>query len=153
VNAEPFAILEQGARALTLSLDDQKLQLLLDYLALIQKWNQVYNLTALREPDKMLTHHLLDCLAMLPALARQLEDRTPVGSEGLKLLHSLDTDSHLAGHHRLHAVRAHLLEMNGDREAAVVQYQLAASRTASLPERNYLTTQAARLRELLPAAS
>ena len=86
MNAEPFAILEQGARALTLSLDDQKLQLLLDYLALIQKWNQVYNLTALREPDKMLTHHLLDCLAMLPALARQLEDRTPVGSEGLKLL-------------------------------------------------------------------
>jgi 16S rRNA (guanine527-N7)-methyltransferase len=86
VNAESFATLKQGAEALALNLDDQQLQLLLDYLALIQKWNQVYNLTALREPDKMLTHHLLDCLAMLPALTRRLKDRTPASQEGLKLL-------------------------------------------------------------------
>ena len=51
----------------------------------------------------------------------------------------------MAGHHRLNAVRAHLLEMAGDLEAAIAQYQLAAGRTSSIPERNYLTTQAARL--------
>jgi predicted RNA polymerase sigma factor len=53
----------------------------------------------------------------------------------------------LAGHHRLHAVRAHLLEMAGDVEAAAAEYRTAASRTTSLPEQHYLTTQAARLGE------
>jgi RNA polymerase sigma factor (sigma-70 family) len=66
---------------------------------------------------------------------------------GLKLLEPLDRDPRIAGHYRLSAVRAHLLELAGDRDAAIVQYQSAAARTASVPERNYLTTQAARLRE------
>jgi RNA polymerase sigma factor (sigma-70 family) len=64
---------------------------------------------------------------------------------GLELLEVLDTDGRLAGHHRLDAVRAHLLEMAGDHEAAVAHYLTAAGRTTSIPERNYLTTQAARL--------
>jgi predicted RNA polymerase sigma factor len=64
---------------------------------------------------------------------------------GLELLTALDADERLAGHHRLDAVRAHLLEMAGDRQGARAHYQLAASRTASIPERNYLTTKAARL--------
>jgi len=64
---------------------------------------------------------------------------------GLELLHALDTDGRLAGHHRLDAVRAHLLEMAGDHQATIAHYRLAASRTTSLPERNYLMTQAARL--------
>ena len=64
---------------------------------------------------------------------------------GLKLLEALDADERIAGHYRLDAVRAHLLELSGDRETAIRHYQAAASRTASLPERNYLTTQAARL--------
>jgi predicted RNA polymerase sigma factor len=64
---------------------------------------------------------------------------------GLELLRKLDGDERLAAQHRLDAVRAHLLEMAGDREAAVVHYRRAAGRTASLPERNYLLTQAARL--------
>jgi RNA polymerase sigma factor (sigma-70 family) len=64
---------------------------------------------------------------------------------GLDLLRALDSDERLAGHHRLDAVRAHLLELAGDREAAVAHYRIAAGRTASLPERNYLMTQAARL--------
>lgn len=81
-----LATLQQGAQALGLSLDKQQVQLLLDYLALIQKWNQVYNLTAVREPEKMLTHHLLDCLAILPALASQLQNTTPASPDGLKLL-------------------------------------------------------------------
>ena len=53
----------------------------------------------------------------------------------------------IAGHRRLHAVRAHLLELAGEASAAIEQYQLAAGKTDSLPERNYLMTQAARLRE------
>jgi RNA polymerase sigma factor (sigma-70 family) len=68
-------------------------------------------------------------------------------SAGLELLNALDADGRLTGHHRLDAVRAHLLEMAGDHQAAIAYYRTAASRTTSLPERNYLITQAARLRE------
>ncbi|MGH9721766.1 MAG: RNA polymerase sigma factor, partial [Bryobacteraceae bacterium] len=68
-------------------------------------------------------------------------------SAGLDLLNALDADGRLAGHHRLDAVRAHLLELAGDHQAAITHYQAAAGRTASLPEQNYLVTQAARLRE------
>lgn len=62
----------KGAEALGLTLDDAQCQRLLDYLALLHKWNQVYNLTSLRRPGEMLTHHLLDSLAVLPALRRHL---------------------------------------------------------------------------------
>lgn len=65
--------------------------------------------------------------------------------KGLELLTALDTDNRLAGHYRLHAVRAHLLEMSGDNENAIQHYRFAAARTTSVPERNYLMTQAARL--------
>jgi RNA polymerase sigma factor (sigma-70 family) len=64
---------------------------------------------------------------------------------GLKLLEALDADKRLAGHYRLDAVRGHLFEMAGDGQAAIARYQAAASRTTSIPERNYLTTKAARL--------
>jgi RNA polymerase sigma factor (sigma-70 family) len=64
---------------------------------------------------------------------------------GLERLAALDADGRLARHHRLAAVRAHLQEMAGNREAAIEQYRLAASRTASVPERNYLLHRAARL--------
>jgi RNA polymerase sigma factor (sigma-70 family) len=66
---------------------------------------------------------------------------------GLDLLNALDGDSRLASNHRLDAVRAHLYEMAGDWESAIAHYRTAAGRTASLPERNYLLTQAAQLRE------
>ena len=66
-------------------------------------------------------------------------------SKGLELLKALDSDARLAGHHRLDAVRAHLLEMAGDQETAIKHYRMAAARTTSIPERNYLVTQAARL--------
>ncbi|HSS75387.1 MAG TPA: DUF6596 domain-containing protein [Thermoanaerobaculia bacterium] len=66
---------------------------------------------------------------------------------GLELLKALDADERLAGHHRLDAVRAHLLELAGDLQAAIAHYRTAAGRTTSLPERNYLMTQAARLSE------
>ena len=64
---------------------------------------------------------------------------------GLTLLRALDTDPRLASHYRLAAVRAHLLERTGDYEAAIEHYRVAAARTTSIPERNYLMTQAARL--------
>lgn len=66
-------------------------------------------------------------------------------SAGLALLDALDEDRHLGEHHRLDAVRAHLLEMAGDDEAARRYYQAAASRTTNLPERDYLLMRAARL--------
>jgi RNA polymerase sigma factor (sigma-70 family) len=64
---------------------------------------------------------------------------------GLELLKVLDTDAGMAGHYRLDAVRAHLHEMAGDHELAIVHYRAAAERTSSIPERNYLLTRAARL--------
>jgi RNA polymerase sigma factor (sigma-70 family) len=68
-------------------------------------------------------------------------------SAGLELLDMLGADGRLNGHHRLDAVRAHLLELAGDHQGAIAHYQAAAGRTLNLPERNYLMTQAARLRE------
>jgi RNA polymerase sigma factor (sigma-70 family) len=65
--------------------------------------------------------------------------------KGLELLDALKADGHLADHHRLDAVRAHLLELAGDRKGAVRHYRAAAGKTGSLPERHYLLTQAARL--------
>jgi RNA polymerase sigma factor (sigma-70 family) len=64
---------------------------------------------------------------------------------GLDLLGTLDADDRMARHHRLDAVRGHLLEMAGDHAAAHSSYRAAARRTISLPERRYLEARAARL--------
>ena len=66
------AELRAGLEKLALSLDDAQVAALLDYMALIQKWTKVYNLTAVREPRDMLTHHLLDSLAVVRPLRLQL---------------------------------------------------------------------------------
>ena len=67
--------LQRGLIALGLTLERDIQQRLLDYVALIEKWNRVYNLTAIREPEKMVSHHLLDSLAVAPHLhARRLLD-------------------------------------------------------------------------------
>jgi 16S rRNA (guanine527-N7)-methyltransferase len=58
--------LEQGIAALGLTLPMEAVPRLLDYLALLQRWNATYNLTAIREPTEMVTRHLLDSLAILP---------------------------------------------------------------------------------------
>jgi 16S rRNA (guanine527-N7)-methyltransferase len=73
-SGDPRAVLAQAAQALGLSLSAAQLDALLAYLALIQKWNKVYNLTALRDPQDMLTHHLVDSLAVVVPLQRQLAD-------------------------------------------------------------------------------
>jgi len=66
------APLRAGLQALGLVLDDGQVAALLDYLSLIQKWTRVYNLTAVRDPREMLTHHLLDSLAVIVPMQRQL---------------------------------------------------------------------------------
>jgi predicted RNA polymerase sigma factor len=68
--------------------------------------------------------------------------------EGLRLIAELDATGRLGDHHRLHAVRGRLLEMAGEVASAIENYQAAAARTASLPERDYLVAQAARLVDL-----
>ena len=84
VNLE--AGLRAGAQALGLVLTDAQIQHLLDYAALIQKWNKVYNLTALRDPADMLTHHLLDSLTAIAPLRRHTQGQPiqvlDVGSGG-----------------------------------------------------------------------
>jgi predicted RNA polymerase sigma factor len=66
---------------------------------------------------------------------------------GLELIAVLDDDDRVAGHHRLTAVRAHLLELAGDTTAARAAYLLAAQQTTSRPEQRYLRGRAARLAE------
>jgi 16S rRNA (guanine527-N7)-methyltransferase len=64
--------LQSAAETLALSLSDGQVSKLLAYLTLIQKWNKVYNLTAIRDPAEMLTHHLLDSLAVVAPLRIRL---------------------------------------------------------------------------------
>lgn len=80
------AKLRAGLAALELSLSDAQVTDLLNYQALIGKWNKVYNLTAVRDPAEMLTHHLLDSLAVITPLRRQLAQMQLAESEVLRLL-------------------------------------------------------------------
>lgn len=58
--------LVRGAEQMGLSLTEQQVELLLGYLGLLNKWNKAYNLTAVRNPDEMVSRHLLDSLSVLP---------------------------------------------------------------------------------------
>lgn len=71
MNAERESILRDGAQAMGLSLSEAQTAQLLAYGELILKWNKVYNLTALRDPAQVLTHHLLDSLSIIGPLQRQ----------------------------------------------------------------------------------
>ena len=72
-----------GIQTLRLNLSEQQVEQLLEYQALIAKWNQVYNLTAVRDASEMMTHHLLDSLGAIPAVQHHLR------SEGLEKSSSL----------------------------------------------------------------
>jgi RNA polymerase sigma factor (sigma-70 family) len=101
-------------------------------------WPQIvalYGVLERRSPNPVVTLNRAVAVAMV---------RGP--RAGLELLETLDGDDRISRHHRLEAVRAHLLEMAGDREAALASYRTAARRSTSLPERRYLETRAARLR-------
>ncbi|MEI6482272.1 MAG: RsmG family class I SAM-dependent methyltransferase, partial [Betaproteobacteria bacterium] len=77
--------LSEGLQSLSLELTQVQQQALLDYIALLGKWNKVYNLTAVREPEQMLSQHVLDCLAVLPPLKQvspEALDLIDVGAGG-----------------------------------------------------------------------
>lgn len=79
--------LAQGCAKLQLNLPAETQKKLLDYLQMLQKWNKVYNLTAIRDPDQMVSHHLLDSLAVLPHLwaGRWLDVGCGAGLPGMVL--------------------------------------------------------------------
>jgi RNA polymerase sigma factor (sigma-70 family) len=102
-------------------------------------WPQIqalYELLQRVSPGPMVTLNHAVAVAMVHGPAR-----------GLERLQPLDNDERLRGHYRLDAVRGHLFEMLGDFAKAIQNYRTAASKTTSLPEQNYLITQAARLEE------
>lgn len=68
MNEDLRAQLDAGCAALQLQLGDEQKQQLLNYLALLHKWNKVYNLTSVRDPQLMLTRHILDSLSLFPYL-------------------------------------------------------------------------------------
>ncbi len=83
----PEQILAEGSVQLGLELVTETRKKMLGYLALLQKWNKVYNLTAISQPEQMATHHLLDSLAVLPHLwpGRWLDVGCGAGVPGLVL--------------------------------------------------------------------
>ncbi|MFE5297823.1 RNA polymerase sigma factor [Streptomyces sp. NPDC056632] len=100
-------------------------------------WPQIlalYELLEQFEPNPMVTLNRAVAVAMVHGPAA-----------GLDLIAALETDKRMARHHRLHATRAHLLELVGDHAAAAASYREAARRTTSTPERRHLTAQANRL--------
>ena len=104
-------------------------------------WPQIlalYELLQSVSPGPMVTLNHAIALAMVQGPAR-----------GLERLRTLDSDERMKCHYRLDAVRAHLYEKLGDFPKAIQHYRAAAARTTSLPEQNYLITQAARLDEAL----
>ena len=100
-------------------------------------WRQIlslYDLLRSIAPGPMVTLNRIVAVAMVHGAAA-----------GLEQLAAAQTDPALAGHHRVHAVRAHLLDLAGDTQAARTHYTLAARRTLSVPEQRYLQSRAARL--------
>ena len=101
-------------------------------------------------PQILALYELLERIAPSPvvtlnrAVARAMVDGPHAA---LELLETLDADERMAEQHRLHAVRAHLLELAGEEAAARESFQLAARRTTSVPEQRYLEARASRLRD------
>ncbi|CAB3718435.1 16S rRNA (guanine(527)-N(7))-methyltransferase RsmG [Trinickia soli] len=76
-------LLRAGAKELNVPLADEQFEQLADYVALLAKWNAVYNLTAIRDPRQMVTHHILDSLSIVPHIAaREGRSILDVGSGG-----------------------------------------------------------------------
>ena len=74
-------VLKQGMKSLKLELNEGQVEKLLDYLALLNKWNSVYNLTSVRDPMQMVTLHVLDSLAAVPAF-KDAKNVLDVGAGG-----------------------------------------------------------------------
>jgi predicted RNA polymerase sigma factor len=100
-------------------------------------WQQIlglYDLLATVAPGPMVTLNRIVAVAMVYG-----------PQAGLEQLAAAEADPALAGHHRVDAVRAHLLDLAGNRDAARAHYRLAARRTLSIPEQRYLESRAAQL--------
>jgi predicted RNA polymerase sigma factor len=100
-------------------------------------WRQIlalYDMLRTLAPGPMITLNRIVAVAMVHGPRLALDE-----------LAEAEADPALAGHHRVHAVRAHLLDLLGHREAARAQYELAAERTLSEPEQRYLASRAAQL--------
>ncbi len=92
------AVLRAGLKSLALDLSDSQVRSLLDYQDLIGKWTKVYNLTAVRDPAEMLTHHLLDSLAaVLPLRKYLLSSSLPDGGRGRTRLLDVGSGAGLPG--------------------------------------------------------
>jgi 16S rRNA (guanine527-N7)-methyltransferase len=81
----PAAALERGLQQLGMALAPETRERLLQYIALLSKWNRTYNLTAIRDPEAMVSHHLLDALAVLPHLPLPAEARVADAGSGAGL--------------------------------------------------------------------
>ncbi|HEY0635260.1 MAG TPA: 16S rRNA (guanine(527)-N(7))-methyltransferase RsmG, partial [Gammaproteobacteria bacterium] len=103
--------LDSGCAALGLQMPPESIDRLLDYIALLTKWNQAYNLTAVRDPGEMVTRHLLDSLAVAPHLTgtRIIDVGTGAGLPGIPLA-ILFPDRHFV-----------LLDSNGKKTRFLVQ--------------------------------
>jgi predicted RNA polymerase sigma factor len=100
-------------------------------------WRQILGLYELLHsiaPGPMINLNRIVAIAMVHGATAALQQ-----------LAAAETDRALTGHHRVHAVRAHLLDLAGDQEAARTHYELAARRTLSVPEQRYLESRAAQL--------
>jgi 16S rRNA (guanine527-N7)-methyltransferase len=107
--------LQRGCEELGLSLDDGQQERLLDYLALLSKWNKTYNLTAVRDERQMVTRHLLDSLAIVPHVsgARVIDVGTGAGLPGIPL--AIVQPQH----------EVHLLDSNGKKTRFLFQVKTA----------------------------
>lgn len=81
------ALLEEGLRQLGIDLDEATRRRLIDYVLLLAKWNKAFNLTAVRDPEQMVSRHLLDSLAVAPHLSGQriIDVGTGAGLPGIPL--------------------------------------------------------------------
>jgi 16S rRNA (guanine527-N7)-methyltransferase len=86
VNASLHDRLVQAAETLGLELSPAQCEALLAYLALLHRWNSVYNLTSVRDPARMVTLHLVDCMAMVQPLRRHLADTVSGAPMAARLL-------------------------------------------------------------------
>jgi 16S rRNA (guanine527-N7)-methyltransferase len=130
-------MLADGARSLPLVLSEAQLGQLIDYLALLAKWNAVYNLTAVRDPAQMVTQHLLDSLAALPAFAgaKNVLDVGAGGGLPGMVLAIARSDMHVSMIDTVHKKTAFLTQAKAELGLANVTIHTARVEQLQVPEK------------------